>query len=84
MLCCLSPLLTLFCGKERLQVFSAISQGASIFGYTIVIGVLGSHTVDNVVGERSYNHVNFSPVVDAFVLLFVKLAYFFVLYALEL
>ena len=84
MLCCLSPLLALFCRKERLQVFSAVAQRTSILGHTIVIRILRSHTVDNVVGERSYDHVNLGPVVDAFVLLFVELAHFLVLYALKL
>lgn len=84
MLCCLSPFLALFFGKEGLQVFSTVAQGASVFGDTIVVGVLGIHTVDNVVGERSHDHVNLGPVVEALVLLFVEFAYFLVLYALKL
>lgn len=84
MLGCLSPLLAFLFRQKGFQVFSADTQGTSIFGHTVVVRVLGIHTVNNVVGQRCHDHVDFGPVVETLVLLFVELAYFFVLYAFEL
>jgi hypothetical protein len=77
-------LLALSFRQKRFQILSAVSQWPSVFCYAIVIGISRVHAIDNVVGERRNNHIHLSPVVDAPILLLVKIAYLFILYGFEL
>jgi hypothetical protein len=71
-------------GEKRFQFLATTTQWSSVFCYAITIGVSWIHAIDDVVGERSHDHVDFCPVVDALVLLLVEVAYFLVLYGFEL
>lgn len=74
----LPPLLALIVGKKALDKLACHPKRPSIFCNAVVIQISRCKTVQHVVGERGNDGVDFEPVVELCVLLFVEAADFLV------
>ena len=79
-----SPSFAFIIRKKAFQSLAAITERSSFFDDTVTVGIPGMHTIQNIICKRCNDHVYFEPIVNTFILLFVKSAYFLVFDSLEL